>query len=141
MNNIFLGHKTDRKKFLLCDEIMNPIQEVFELPLNSKQMAKAFYVNFPNGYMGAFATTKGPCFFINRDKYDFTDSSWCVHVEKFINHNHVSFKGLQSGDLAFDYSRIKINSADMWGEENLDDFYIWLEQARAKKELIEMWTL
>lgn len=138
MAYVYIRHKNDRSLLLSCDENYTPLAER-HAGIN-KPRSKAFYVGFPGGFAGVYASPDGPTLFVNADKHLFHDPSWDVSVRKMGKNNQVSFTGLAQGPLTFEYPVVELDPLDPWSEEAFDDFFIWLAAKRNDQEFIQMWT-
>lgn len=138
MSYVYIMNKNDHEKILICDENINPISE--RVDKNIAPRSKAFYVKFPGGYIGAYASMGGPMLFLNNEKYNFKDSSWGVSVRKGGKVNEACFYGFSQGDFSFEYPVVELDPLDPWSEEQFDDFYIWLAMKKNDPEFIDMWT-
>jgi hypothetical protein len=138
VDSICLQHKYDRRFVLLCDKNYNPISE--ENADQKKTRNKAFYVRFPDGFIGVYSSLEGPVLFVNDDKKLFNDPTWSVSVKKRAEVNEVSFGGLSNEALVFEYPVVELDLLNPWSEEPFDDFFIWLTSKRDDREFIEIWT-
>ena len=140
MEHIYIRHKNDRGLVLLCDATYGPVAE--KATGNAKPRNKAFYVRFPDGFIGVYSSVHGPVLFVNSSKYLFIDSSWSVSVQKKGALNEVKFAGLDQGSRSFqfEYAAVELDPLDPWSEEQFDDFFIWMTKKRCDREFIGMWT-
>jgi hypothetical protein len=138
MENIYIRHKNNKDCVLLCDENYNPIDE--EAAGTTRPRNKAFYVRFPDGFIGVYSSDQGPVLFVNANKFLFTDPSWSVSVRKKGTQNEVKFVDLFPVPQAFECPAVELDPLDPWSEEQFDDFFIWLTKKRDDREFIDMWT-
>ncbi len=138
MKNIYMRHKREKDRFLVCNENYSPLYE--EHIRSPMPYTKSFYTDFTKGYMGVYSSKQGPTLFINNDKYLFTDPSWNITIKRNGKSRHICFSGLREQDLAFEAQAFPTDECDPWSEEEFDDFFVWLESHRSNQELIKIWT-
>lgn len=135
---IYVRHKNELKKFLVCNEDYIPIRE--EYIERKMPYRKSFYTRFVDGYIGVYSSLQGPVLFVNNKKYLFKDESWGICVKKKNAENKVIFSGLDGEDLVFDSPLVPVDNLNPWSEEGFDDFFLWLESHRYNQEFIRIWT-
>jgi hypothetical protein len=124
MRYIYVKHEYDRSLVLKCDRHYIPIAE--EKLVGDRPNCFASYLGFPGGFLGTYPSPAGPIFFVNNQKYLFTDPSWHISVAKYGPENEVTFTGLIDGKLVFRYPAVELDPINPWSDEEHDDFFIWL---------------
>lgn len=137
----YIKNKIDDDILLVCDDKFTPLYEIQRETVAQKGIPKAFYINTPYGFMGAYASPQGPIFFINNEKYLFSDRTWEITVNKGEKQNQIIVKRKNKDDMIFSNIHTCDDPADIWQDENLDDPFIWLSIKKHDQNLIEMWTL
>lgn len=139
MTDVYLRHKSLKNRYLKYNEWSGPIHEVDTLP--EKVRAKACYTPFSGGFLGVIGTSKGPYFFINKDRFDFLDSNWKLSVERGYGKNVVTIYLNNDLILKEEYYQPELDPLDPWSDVESEDFFIWLESKRKDEEFIEMWSI
>jgi hypothetical protein len=100
------------------------------------------YTESEVGDFVAIATVEGPVLLHAGHCCLLSDPSWTIEVQKGDVHNTVHFNGLHGETFSFNHPRYIPAAWDIWDDEDINDFFLWVENMKNKKHgLFDSFTL
>lgn len=123
------------------DTLAGPLKETSISSVPEEKIAKlGNYIKLDGKYYGIYATSNGPCFFYQDDK--FLLNSLGVVFQHTRGESQHYFRFIYNGKVVIDlkYDHWDDLDIDPWSEEDFIDFFIWLTKSSSNQEFINMWT-
>lgn len=133
----YLRHRQRRDVVLVCDDQFHPMAQT---PARQQTVwPLGFYLDDPLGWVGVFASTVGPIFFVNQQQWLWS-ANWSITIKTIDDQHQVCWQDAE-GQRCWWTPITPLEVTDPWSSAQVDDFWLWLAAKRHDAEFVQIWTI